>query len=302
MRAAPRRGGGWRIGAALLTVIPLLGSCGGSAGYRVADGTYLSLVPTTEQLSLDLDGALPGGVAQLREDGVDLVHVDINGDQVIVRLDGAEASTRTIVDRIEVTDREGSGPLKANKQILVLGDPPLVLGDLVIDRPVIWPGSFEGSPVITLKPRDPDERGPVVSCEADESCLLLSSGVDPTGRFADSNNPALDQNPIDAILIDDQTIEITFDSGERVTLPADATSSTRACGLSETPMWDIPAESGLPIDDPVLVHTLCPSTPGAAVQLVILDRSAIPALAPLTEAREGDWCTPGPDCLIFVPA
>ena len=78
-------------------------------------------------------------------------------------------------------------------------------------------------------------------------------------------------------------------------------STTQACGLSENPVWDLPSELGLPIDDPVLIHTLCPSTPGSAIELVIMGRADIPVLAPLTEAREGDWCTPATDCLVFVP-
>ena len=102
-------------------------------------------------------------------------------------------------------------------------------------------------------------------------------------------------------MINDESIDITLDSGDHVTISASDGSVTHACGLSENRVWDLPAEIGLAIDDPVLVHTLCPSTPGAAIQLVIMDRSAIPLLAPLTEAREGDWCTPSPDCLLFVP-
>ncbi len=289
-------------GAALLVAAGFaVVGCGAATGNKVADGTYLSLVPSHEQLALDVDGALPGGVARLREDGASRVEVDISGDQASFRIDGIDTTTRSIVDRVDITDREGSGPFKAKKEILVLGDAPLVLGGLVINEPVIWPGSFEESPVITIKSRDPDERGPGVSCNADQRCLLLSSGVDPAGSYADANNPQLDENPIDSILINDGSIDFTLDSGDEVTISASDGSVTRACGLSETKVWDAPAEIGLAIDDPVLVHTLCPSTPGAAVQLVILDRSAIPILAPLTEAREGDWCTPSSSCLLFVP-
>ena len=291
---------GWRAWAALLAVFVATG-CGAAAVGEVAEGTYMSLVPSVEQFGRDADGALPGGVAQLREDDVDRIELDIDGDQVIIRIDGIETATHTILDRVDVTDSEGSGPLKAKKQILVLADTSLVLGRLVINEPVIWPGSFEESPVITIKFRNPDERGPGVSCHADETCLLLSSGVDPAGSYADANNPELAENPIDSILIDDRSIDFTFDAGNPVTISATNASTTRACGLSENRMWDRPDELGLVIDDPVLVHTLCPSTPGAGIQLVIMDRSAIPILAPLTEQREGDWCTAGVECLLFVP-
>ncbi len=286
---------GWRAGAVLVVAACFVAAgCGTAAVNQVAEGTYLSLVPSEAQFELDVDGALPGGLPRLRDDGVDRVEVEISGDQVLFRVDEIDTATRSIVDRVDITDREGSGPFKATKQILVLGDAPLVLGVLIIDEPVIWPGSFEESPVITIKPRDQDERGPGVSCSADEPCLVLSSGVDPAGSYADANNPELDENPIDSILINDEAINITLDSGDQVTISASNGSVTRACGLSENRVWDLPAEIGLAIEDPVLVHTLCPSTPGAAVQLVIMDRSAIPILAPLTEAREGDWCRPGP--------
>jgi hypothetical protein len=293
---------GWRAGAALLLAAGFVAAgCGAAAVNQVADGAYLSLVPSEDQFALDVDAALPGGVAHLREDAVDRVEVEISDDQVFFRIDGIDMATRNIVDRVDITDREGSGPFKAKKQILVLGDAPLVLGALIIDEPVIWPGSFEESPVITIKPRDPDERGPNVSCNTDEPCLLLSSGVDPAGSYADANNPELDENPIDSIVINDVSINITLDNGDQVTISASNGPVTRACGLSENHMWDLPPEIGLAINDPVLVHTLCPSTPGAAVQLVMMDRSAIPILAPLTDAREGDWCTPNAECLLFVP-
>lgn len=287
-------------GAALLLVLLLVAGCGTSAGYEVALGTYRSVVPSEEQLRLDTDGDLPGAFSALRSGGVEEVEVVIDTDEVVFRLDGVDTALLGIIDRVDITDSEGSGPFKATKQVLVLGDGPLVLGDLVIDDPVIWPWSFEGSPVITIKPRDPEERGPTISCRADESCLLVSSGVDPIGSYADANNPELDENPIDSIAIDDSVIDVTLDNGNHVILPVADGSFTRACGLSENPVWDLPAELGLPIDDPVLVHVLCPSTPGAGIQLEIMDRSALPILAPLTEATEGNWCVPSPQCLLFV--
>lgn len=285
----------------IFMIVGLTAGCGTAAVNQVADGTYQSLIPSSEQISQDVDGALPGGVNQLRSDSANRVEVEINREQVTFRLDGVDAATLNIIDRVDITDSEGSGPFKAKKQILILGDSPLVLRGLVISEPVIWPGSFEASPVITVKTRNDDERGPGVSCRADELCLLLSAGTDPAGVYADANNPELGENPIDSISIDGETVNLKLDSGDQVTISASEESSTQACGLVETPTWDLPAELGLAIGDPVLVQTLCPSTPGAAIQLIIMDRAAIPLLAPLTEAREGDWCKPAPDCLVFVP-
>lgn len=176
-----------------------LGSCGGSAGIGVADGTYRTLVPTAEQYAADVDDDIPGGFTPLRADGVDEVELLVNGDQVTFRLDGGAPVTRDVEEHRGIRNSEGSGPFKGAKEVLVLGDAPLVLGQLTIEEPVIWPGSFEGSPVVTVEPADPDDRGPGVSCRADENCLLLSS------------------------------------------------------------------------DDAVLVHTLCPTAPGGAIQLLIMN-------------------------------
>ncbi len=298
-RRATRRIVG-RVLPAALTVAMSAAACGGGTINEVADGSYLSLVPSVDQFNLDVAGELPGGLATLSEQGIDQIEVDISGDSVTVRLDGVEAALLRIIDRVEITDREGSGPFRAAKQILVLSDTPLVLGGLTMAEPVIWPGSFEASPVIAIKPRSSEERGPDVSCDADEPCLLLSSGVDPSGSYADANDPQLEENPIDSILIDDEHVGFTLDSGDTMTISADGGTFTRACGLSENRVWDLSAELGLAIDDPVLIHTLCPSTPGAAIQLVIMDRSAIPLLAPLSDSQEGEWCAPGPECLRFA--
>lgn len=55
------------------------------------------------------------------------------------------------------------------------------------------------------------------------------------------------------------------------------------------------------MDDPVLIHTVCPSTPGSATQLTIMERAEIPLLAPLGTASDGEWCVPDLDCLWFLP-
>jgi hypothetical protein len=270
--------------------------------YEVDDGVYGALVPSDEQFAADSAPGIPGGFALLREGGINLVELAVEGDEVTFRLDGEDVVTRNVVDHLIVRDREGSGPFKAEKELLVLGNDPLVLGGLSITEPVVWPGSFEGSPVITVKPRDPEERGPGVSCRAEEMCLLLSSGVDPTGRYEDANNPELNENPVASIRVSDDFVEFTLDTGQQVRISRSDESLTRACGLSETSLWEVPAEVDLAMDDPVLIHTLCPSSPGGAIQLIIIERAEIPALAPLGTETDEEWCSAGPDCLWFAPA
>jgi len=259
-------------------------------------------VPSVGQFAADSARGIPGGFALLREGGINLVELTLEGDEVTFRLDGQVGVTRRVVDHLIVRDREGSGPFKAEKELLVLSNDPLVLGGLSITEPVVWPGSFEGSPVITVKPRDPEERGPDVSCRADEMCLLLSSGVDPTGRYEDANNPELNENPIASIQVSDDFLEFTLDTGPQVRISTSEESLTPACGLSETSVWDVPTEIDLAMDDPVLIHTVCPSFPGSSIQLIIIERAEIPALAPLGAGTDGEWCSAGPDCLWFAPA
>lgn len=291
-----------RAGLALALLSLVVSACGRPVVYEVEDGVYRALVPSAEQFDDDGVRGIPGGFASLREAGINLVELTLEGDDVTFRLDGKDVVTRKVVDHLIVRDREGSGPFKAEKELLVLGNEPLVLGALSITEPVVWPGSFEGSPVITVKSRDPEERGPGVSCRADEQCLLLSSGVDPTGRYEDANNPELNENPIASIRVSDDSVEFTLDTGQQVRISRSGESLTGACGLSETAVWDVPAEVDLAMHDPVLIHTVCPSSPGGAIQLIVMPRAQIPALAPLGAGTDGDWCSAGPDCLWFAPA
>jgi len=300
---------GWRsrrfglrawIGAAVVLVSLVAGGCS-TAIAVVDDGAYKALVPSTEQFAVDGARDIPGGFAKLRDAGIDQIEVRIEGDVVTIGLDGTDTVTRQVVDRLELTDSEGSGPFKAKKEVLVLGDEILRLGGLQIDEPVIWPGSFDEDPVITIKPWDSEERGPVVSCRVDEDCLLLSSGVDPVGSYENANNPELGENPIALIEVSDESVEFTLETGQRIRISRRDETITRACGLSETAVWDVPAEIGLAMDDPVLVHTVCPSNPGGSIQLVIMERTEIPVLAPLGSETLGDWCLPGPACLGFAP-
>lgn len=124
-----------------------------------------------------------------------------------------------------------------------------------------------------------------MSCGADERCLLLSSGVDPVGRYEDANNPELDENPVASIDVSETAVEFMLDSNERIRMSREGESLTRSCGLSETTVWDIPAEVGLEMDDPVLVQAACPTTPGD-MMLHIFERADMPVLAPL-DARFG---------------
>lgn len=288
-----------RTGVTLALLGLAMSSCGAVVG-SVDDAAYRALVPTSEQVAADTAHDLPGGFAILRDAGINTLELAVQGDEVTVRLDDTAVATRRIEERLIVVDAEGSGPFKAQKEVLVLGSDPLVLGALSIENPVIWPGSFEESAVITVKPYDPNERGPGVSCRADERCLLLSLGVSPNGGYEDANNPELNENPIATIEIAATLIEFTLDTGQLITISRDSESSTQGCGLAETLVWDVPSEVGLDFDDPVLVQTACPSNPGDAT-LAILERADLPVLAPLGPELGGEWCRPGPNCLWFVP-
>lgn len=63
----------------------------------------------------------------LREAGINQVELALEGDEVTFRRDERDVLTRSVADRITVRDREGSGPFKANKELLVLGNDPPVL-------------------------------------------------------------------------------------------------------------------------------------------------------------------------------
>ncbi|NND02360.1 MAG: hypothetical protein HKN91_06185 [Acidimicrobiia bacterium] len=284
--------------AAMIAV--LIGACGTPFVATVSDGTYRALVPTADQLASEQASDLPGGFALLSESGIDSVAVVVSGDEVTIQSEGGDSITRQVTERLVVQDSEGSGPFKAEKEVLMLGPEPLTLGELTIPEPVIWPGSFEDSPVITIKQYTETERGPVVSCTQDEMCLLLTSGTDPIGRYEGANNPDLNENPIASIEVSAAVIEFTLDSGAIVELSRTGEGTTNACGLAETLIWDVPAELALTIDDAVLVEASCPTTPGDSY-LIILDRSRVPILAPLGDEFGGEWCSPGPACLLFVP-
>ena len=279
----------------------VLSACGGAVVAQVDTGTYQALVPSIDQFAVANARDIPGGFAILRNTGIDRIEMRIDGGEVTFRVDGTDASTRQVVDRLELTDSDGSGPFKGKREVLVLGKETLVLGELSIAEPVIWPGTFDESPVITLKPRNPEERGRVVSCRADENCLLLSSGVDPIGRYENSYDPQLGMSPIASIEVTGEFIEFQLRTGQPIRTSRREESFTRACGLSETLLWDVPAEIDLAMDDPVLIHTVCPSQPGTATQLTIMERADIPVLAPFGIATDGEWCIVDLDCLWFLP-
>ena len=174
-----------------MTVLALtFGACGGAVVTQVRDGTYAAQVPTAEQYAAPAAVGIPGGFTSLSASAVDEVELSVVGDILTFRVDGADAASRNVVERLEVIDSEGSGPFKGQREVLILGADPLDLGGLRIENPVIWPGSFAENPVITLKTWDPAERGPGISCGPDEPCLLLTSGVDPIGHYANANDPA----------------------------------------------------------------------------------------------------------------
>ena len=133
------------------------------------------------------------------------------------------------------------------------------------------------------------------------AACLLSLPIDPTGDYENANNPARNESPVVSLAVSQDTIEFTLTTGEKVSISRGGGSSTRACGLSENPVWDVPPDVDVPIDDPVLVSTVCPTNPGDAIQMIIMDRSAIPVLAPLILLGGGEWCEAGPACLWFAP-
>lgn len=92
--------------------------------YVVQPGSYSALVPSAGQLETDAGQELPGGFAALRNAGIETVELRIDDEEVTFLLDGTETATRRITDRVQITDSEGSGPFKAEKEILVLDSDP----------------------------------------------------------------------------------------------------------------------------------------------------------------------------------
>ncbi len=294
-----------RGAAALLLLGAGAAGCGTSL-HGVDDGAYGALVPTTAQWADERSAEIPGGFAALRADDVDRVVLRIDGDTVSFELDGQVAATRTVMERRAVRDSEGSGPFRPEAEVLVLGEEPLVLGSLRVSDPVIWyAGGYESTVVVAVKPADPDERGPVVQCAAsDEQCLHLPVGEalvgDPTGDYTDMNEPGSGQNPLTSVEVTATEVVYTLDSGQEVRTSRDEESLIRACGLWESAVWPVPAEAGVAFDDPVLVETRCPLPYGEGPSLTVMERDAVPVLAPLSPQWGGFWCQPGPDCLWFL--
>lgn len=296
-----------RLTWATVAVLLLAGTAGcGPYLHAVDDGVYGALVPTTEQWADERAEEIPGGFAALSADGAERVVVRIEGDTVTFELDGETAATRTVVERRATRDREGSGPFKAETQVLVLGEEPLILGSLRISNPVIWyAGGYGSSTVVAVKPADPDERGPMVQCAAaDEQCLQLPIGetlvADPIGEYTDMNRPGSGENPVTRIRVTATVLVYTLDTGEEVRNSREDESLVRACALRESAVWPVPAEIGLAFDDPVLVETSCPLPYGELPSLTVMERAALPVLAPLAPKWGGSWCRPGPDCLWFI--
>ncbi len=295
----------WGAAVVLLLGVGTVG-CGRPYLHAVDDGVYGALVPTAQQWAEERSEGIPGGFAALRADGVERVLVRIEGETVTFELDGESAVTRDVVDRRDVQDNEGSGPFKADTQALVLGEEPLVLGSLRISEPVIWyAGGYDSTAVVAIKPWDSEERGPIVQCAAeDEQCLQLPVGEmlvgDPIGDYTDMNDPVAAENPVMSIRVTATDIVYTLDTGQEVRSSRDEETLIRACALWESAVWPVPAEVGLTFDDPVLVETNCPLPSGEAPRLTVMERAALPVLAPLEPQWAGDWCQPGPDCLWFL--
>lgn len=278
----------------------VLSCCASAISIGVEPGTYGALVPSAEQLDADVAGVLPGGFDQLRTGDIDAIEIVITDTSVVVTLDGMNAVNRRIEESLQITDAEGSGPFKASKEVLVLGAEALSLGPLTIEAPVVWPGGFEGSPTITVKSFAPSDRGPI-SCDNSEACLVAWSGSQPQGSYVAATPDGV-VNPIASISVDGISVRLLLTSGTQLAAPVPRRDEDRyafACGLSRNRLWDVPVEAGLPMDEPVLAHTTCPTNPGDP-WLMIMDRTDIPVLAPL----DGLWCDPTDPtgtCLLFVP-
>lgn len=295
----------WGAAAVLLLLGAGASGCG-SYLHAVDDGVYGALVPTREQWADERSEAIPGGFAALGSDGAERVVIRIEGDTVTFELDGETAATRTVVERRDIQDGEGTGPFKAKTQVLALGEEPLVLGSLTVSDPVIWySGGYESTRVVAIKPWDPDERGPIVQCAAvDEQCLELPVGEmlvgDPIGAYTDMNEPGSAQNPVAGIRVTATDIVYTLDTGQEVRSSREEEALVRACALWESAVWPVPAEVGVAFDDPVLVDTSCPLPYGGPTGLTVMGRATLPVLAPLGPQWGGSWCQPGPDCLWFI--
>ncbi|MDP3966756.1 MAG: hypothetical protein Q8Q02_00630 [Nocardioides sp.] len=294
----------WRAAAAMLLGAGTVG-CGPYL-HAVDDGVYGALVPTTEQWADERSEGIPGGFAALRADGVERVVVRVEGDTVTFELDGETAATRKVVERRDVQDSEGSGPFKADTQVLALGEEPLVLGSLRVSDPVIWyAGGYESTGVVAIKPWDPEERGPIIQCAAaDEQCLELPVGEmlvgNPIGDYTDMTDPGAAESPVTGIRVTATDVVYTLDTGQEVRSSREEESLVRVCALWESAVWPVPAKVGVGFDDPVLVETSCPLPSGEAPSLTVMERAALPVLAPLAPQWGGEWCQPGPDCLWFV--
>ena len=273
--------------------------------HAVDDGVYGALVPTTEQWAEERSEEIPGGFAALRADGAERIVVRIEGDAVTFELDGDAAVTRTVTERRDIQDSEGSGPFKAETQALALGEEPLVLGSLTVREPVIWySGGYDSTRVIAVKPWDPDETGPVVQCAAtDEQCLELPVGErlvgDPRGEYTDTRAPGDTESPLTGVRVTATDVVYSLGTGEEVRSSREEESLVRACALWETAVWPVPAEVGVAFDDPVLVETTCPLPYGELPTLTVMEAAAVPVLAPLSPRWGGQWCQPGPECLWF---
>ncbi|NYI41493.1 hypothetical protein [Demequina lutea] len=274
--------------------------------HAVDDGVYGALVPTAQQWADPGSQAIPGGFAALGTDGVKRVVVRISGDTVTFELDGRTAVTRNVVERRSIQDSEGSGPFKAQTQVLALGDEPLVLGSLTIATPVIWySGGYSSTELVAIKPWNPNERGPVTQCTAeDKQCLELPVGDtlvgNPIGAYSNRNAPGTAENPVANIRVTATSIVYTLNNGQEVRSSREGESLIRACVLGESVVWPVPAEVGLAFNDPVLVDTGCALPTGNAPTLTVMERAALPVNAPLAPQWGGQWCQPGPACLWFV--
>jgi hypothetical protein len=306
-----------RIALILFAMLTLAATaCSDTVVVDVADGVYTARVPTQDQLATDAAAGIPGTFGVLRDAGIDRIEVEIDGDEVALTA-GGETVTRAVSDREHrrVSSAQSIFQSDFEVEVIHLGDDPLVLGPVTIDEPVLVPGDPEGAPVVVVKGFRTGGDEYDVTCEAGVPCLVLSALEPPTGRYRylGGADPA-DTGPIPAIEFDGSSVMVELAAGDRIPM-SQSRSTTAACGLSLTPVWEVPAAADLAMEDPVLVDSRCATAPGRDL-LTIMERDAIPTLAPANMVRRGTqvpttpqrdpvdrrtWCVPGPDCLLYGP-
>lgn len=298
------------LSSLLVVVAVILGSCGeDTLVARVEAGTYTARVPTEDQLADPGADALPGAFMELRRAGVDHVEITVGENEVEISADGAIVASRSVEETVQLLAQEPTSAFQSRieAEFVRLAGEPLEMPGLTIARPSVSPARANDPSVIALRAF---ERTPPVDlgCLDAGECLLATTGISPAGEYR-SVPEGTSESPVTSIAVVGDTLELRLASGETVTAvrpddPDEAT--TPACGITETAMWEVPDETGLGMDDPVVVHTSCLGVASGSY-LTLIERSDIPVLAPWGNPV---WCDLGPidasaegtspDCWVFA--